>query len=387
MTIIWNVAAGAGWVRVTERITATGCQLTTPNYNVTVNPAAPGAAGAITGPANVCYGQSGVNYSITAVANASNYVWTVPAGVTIVSGQGTIAVVVDFAPGAASPRTISVYPENGCGAGAASNRNVNIYNQLTSGTIGTAQSICYNTAPAALTQLTPPSGGPGGYTFQWQSSPDNSTWTSIGGATAVGYAPAALTVNTYYRRNVTSGTCGTVNSASILITVYGNLTAGTIGTAQTICYNTIPAPLTELTAPTGGPGGYTYQWQDSPDNITFTNIGGATATGYTPPALTASRYYRRQVTSGTCGTVNSTSILITVYGNLTAGTIGTAQSICYNTTPAALTQLAAPTGGTGVYTYQWQDSPDNVTFNNIAGATGVGFAPPCLQQQLITGGM
>ena len=131
MTIIWNVASGAGWVRVTERITATGCQLTTPNYNVTVNPAAPGAAGAITGPANVCYGQSGVNYSITAVANASNYVWTVPAGVTIVSGQGTIAVVVDFAPGAASPRTISVYPENGCGAGAASNINVNIYNQLT----------------------------------------------------------------------------------------------------------------------------------------------------------------------------------------------------------------------------------------------------------------
>ena len=378
VTIIWNVAAGAGWVRVTERITATGCQLTTPNFNVTVNPAAPGAAGAITGPANVCYGQSGVNYSIIAVANASNYVWTVPAGVTIVSGQGTIAVVVDFAPGAASPRTISVYPENGCGAGAASNINVNIYNQLTAGTIGTAQSICYNTAPAALTQLTPPSGGPGGYTFQWQSSPDNSTWTSIGGATAVGYAPPALTASTYYRRQVTSGTCGTVNSASILITVYGNLTAGTIGTAQTICYNTVPAPLTELTAPIGGPGGYTYQWQDSPDNITFTNIGGATATGYTPPALTASRYYRRQVTGGTCGTVSSASILITVNGILTAGSIGTAQAICYNTAPVALTQLTAPSGGTGVYTYQWQDSPDNITFNNIAGATAVGYAPAAL---------
>ena len=171
VNIIWNVGSGAGWVRVTETITATGCSFTTPNYNVTVNPAAPGAAGAITGPANVCYGQSGVNYSITAVANASNYVWTVPAGFTIVSGQGTIAVVVDFAPGAASPGTISVYPENGCGAGAASNINVNIYNQLTAGTIGTAQSICYNTVPAALTQLTAPTGGPGGYTYQWQSSP------------------------------------------------------------------------------------------------------------------------------------------------------------------------------------------------------------------------
>ena len=97
--------------------------------------------------------------------------------------------------------------------------------------------------PAALTELTPPSGGPGGYTYQWQSSPDNSSWTSIGGATGVGYAPPMLTASTYYRRQVTSGSCGTVNSASILITVYGNLTSGTIGSNQSICYNTAPAAL------------------------------------------------------------------------------------------------------------------------------------------------
>ena len=57
------------------------------------------------------------------------------------------------------------------------------------------------------------------------------------------YAPPVLTATTYYRRNVTSGTCGTVASASVTITVYGNLTAGTIGTAQSICYNTAPAAL------------------------------------------------------------------------------------------------------------------------------------------------
>ncbi|MCJ7448576.1 MAG: hypothetical protein MUO72_12880, partial [Bacteroidales bacterium] len=378
VSIIWNIASGAGWVRVTETITATGCTYTTPNYNVTVFPAAPGAAGAIIGPANVCYAQTGVNYSIAAVLNATNYVWTVPAGVTLVSGQGTTAIVVDFAAGAASPRTISVYPENGCGAGGTSSINVNIYDQLTAGTIGTAQSICYNTTPAALTELTAPTGGPGGYTYQWQSSPDNSTWTSIGGATAFGYTPPALTASTYYRRQVTSGTCGTVSSASVLITVYGNLTPGTIGTAQSICYNATPAALTELTAPTGGPGGYTYQWQSSPDNSTWTSIGGATGVGYAPPALTNSTYYRRQVTSGTCGTVSSASVLITVYGNFTPGTIGTAQSVCYNATPAALTELTAPTGGPGGYAYQWQSSPDNSTWTSIGGATSVGYAPPAL---------
>jgi PKD repeat protein len=265
-----------------------------------------------------------------------------------------------------------------CGTVNSASILITVYGNLTSGTIGTAQSICYNTAPAALTETVASTGGPGGYTYQWQSSPDNATWTSIVGATGVGYAPPVLTTNTYYRRQVTSGTCGTLSSASILITVYGNLTSGTIGTLQSICYNTAPAALTETIAPTGGPGGYTYQWQSSPDNATWTSIVGATTIGYTPPVLTINTYYRRQVTSGTCGTVSSASILITVYGNLTSGTIGTAQSICYNTTPAALTETIAPTGGPGGYTYQWQSSPDNATWTSIVGATGVGYAPPVL---------
>ena len=172
-----------------------------------------------------------------------------------------------------------------------------------------------------MTETVAPTGGPGGYTYQWQSSPDNATWTSIAGATAIGYAPPVLTTNTYYRRQVTSGTCGTVSSASILITVYGNLTSGTIGTAQSICYNSAPAALTQTGAPTGGPGGYTWQWQSSPDNATWTSIVGATGVGYAPPVLTTDTYYRRQVTSGTCGTVSSASILISIkqLPDITAG--------------------------------------------------------------------
>ena len=121
---------------------------------------------------------------------------------------------------------------------------------------------------------------------------------------------------------MTSGSCGTVNTPSILITVYANLTPGSVGNAQTICYNTAPAQLTQLTAPTGGPGGYTYRWQSSPDNTNWTNISGATGVNYTPPALTASTYFRRRVTSGSCTQVYSNSVLITVYGQLQPGTIG-----------------------------------------------------------------
>lgn len=267
---------------------------------------------------------------------------------------------------------------NGCGTEYSNVITIIVYPNLTSGSVGSAQTICYNTIPAGLTELTAPSGGTGTYTYQWQSSPDNSTWTGIGGATSSTYSPGALTATTYYRRQVTSGSCGTVNSASLMITVYGNLTPGSIGSAQSICFNTIPAGLTQITPPTGGTGTYTYQWQSSPDNSTWTSIAGATLSAYSPGALTTTIYYRRQVTSGACGTANSASVLITVYANLTPGTIGSAQTICYNTIPAGLTELAAPTGATGTYAYQWQSSPDNITWSSIAGANSSTYSPGAL---------
>ncbi|MBL7914778.1 MAG: T9SS type A sorting domain-containing protein, partial [Bacteroidia bacterium] len=57
---------------------------------------APQAPTAISGPATVCAGQTGVTYSVPVTYNATLYTWTVPAGSTIVSGQGTNSIVVNF---------------------------------------------------------------------------------------------------------------------------------------------------------------------------------------------------------------------------------------------------------------------------------------------------
>jgi subtilisin-like proprotein convertase family protein len=48
--------------------------------------------------------------------------------------------------------------------------------------------------------------------------------------------------------------------------------------------------------------GITYQWQSSPDNVTFTNITGATSNSYTT-SLTASTWYRLAVTCTHSGSV------------------------------------------------------------------------------------
>jgi hypothetical protein len=85
---------------------------------VTVNPL-PGAAGTITGPSTVCTGTNGVSYTVPAISNATGYSWTVPSGVTIVSGGNTNHITVNFT-ASASSGTITVYGTNACGNGQVS---------------------------------------------------------------------------------------------------------------------------------------------------------------------------------------------------------------------------------------------------------------------------
>lgn len=56
----------------------------------------PSTPGEISGLASVCADQSGVTYSIEAVATATSYNWTVPSGATITDGSGTTSITVDF---------------------------------------------------------------------------------------------------------------------------------------------------------------------------------------------------------------------------------------------------------------------------------------------------
>ena len=108
-------------------------------------------------------------------------------------------------------------------------------NTLNAGSIGAAQSISTNTAPNTLTNSTSASGGDGSnYNYQWQKSTNNSTWTDISGATSPTYSPGALTTNTYYRRKVTSGSCGDAFTTSILISIVVNSDLDNDGILNTV---------------------------------------------------------------------------------------------------------------------------------------------------------
>jgi RHS repeat-associated protein len=351
---------------------------------VTVTVYAALSPGGIGNAQSICYNTTPATLTSSSSASGGNgtitYQWQSSANGT--SGWADIAgaTATTYSPGLLTATTY--YHRNAtntCGTVSSSSVMITVYPVFTPGGIGSAQSICYNTAPAALTSSGSASGGNGTITYQWQSSPNGSSgWADIAGATAATYSPGLLTTTTYYHRNATN-TCGTVSSSSVMITVYPFFNPGGVGSNQSICYNTTPAAFTSSSSASGGNGTITYQWQSSTDNLNWPSISGATSTTYTPPSpLTVTTYYRRNATNS-CGTVGTPTITITVYPALNPGGIGSNQSICYNTAPAVLTSSSSASGGNGTFTYQWQSSPNGSSgWADIAGATATTYSPGLL---------
>lgn len=80
------------------------------------------------------------------------------------------------------------------------------------------QSVCNSVAPITQKSGVTLSGGDTtNYTYQWESSTNNTNFTAISGATSASYTPTLPTVITYYRRKVTGS--GGVNSISTSVSI------------------------------------------------------------------------------------------------------------------------------------------------------------------------
>lgn len=90
---------------------------------VSISSIAPGIPGTITGPTTICKGAEDIKYSVAAVANATNYNWTVPSGATITAGQSTTTVTVTF--GTISGN-VCVSAGNACGTSLGSCRAITL---------------------------------------------------------------------------------------------------------------------------------------------------------------------------------------------------------------------------------------------------------------------
>ena len=251
---------------------------------------------------------------------------------------------------------------NECSAIYTDTIEINRYEQLIPSTIIGKQTVCYNTIPYPLSQSTPPTGGDGVYTYQWQEK-SGSNWKDITNATSTTYTPSALKQTTAYRLEITNN-CGVVYSNELTITVRPALSAPIISDHnETICYATSPSQLSVVTLATGGEDdSFTYQWQESTDNITFIDIDGAISTSYQPKNLIQDHFYRVVATSARgCGSIYSSNVTkISVLDDLKITTIGI-EPLCHMTRGEIKVMV---TGAGEDYTYQWQESNDSITFTD-----------------------
>jgi len=212
------------------------------------------------------------------------------------------------------------------------------------------------------------------YSYQWQRSSNNSTWSDISGATSATYTLVSDDLAKYVRIQVTArSNLGSLASQSpsrgvvpALLNTAVPTVSGVARTAET------------LTAANGTwlntPGSYTYQWEQSSDGTLWDHISGATSQTFLVTASQVSKYVRVQV-RGT-KTVSGTDYSEVAYSGATGLVVGLV--ITNSSAPVvsgawtvgvALSTSTGTWSESGSYTYKWQESSDASTWSDISGAT------------------
>lgn len=116
-----NTFTAGGTMSVHVQVSGNNVTGVSTPLQVTYFTSIPPKPGTITGLASVCPYQQGLTYSVNPVQNATGYVWTVPPGVSILGGQGTNAITVNWGNKFAN---VAVIATNPCGSSAPSKLRV-----------------------------------------------------------------------------------------------------------------------------------------------------------------------------------------------------------------------------------------------------------------------
>ncbi|MFT3793883.1 T9SS sorting signal type C domain-containing protein [Flavobacterium sp.] len=235
-----------------------------------------------------------------------------------------------------------------CAAANSAVVTVTVNPTSVAGAVSGNQVICSGSQPANITI------GTSTGTIQWQSSTDNNTFNNIGGQTANTLSGATignLTATRYYRAVVTSGVCTSATSSVVTVMVDPASVGGTVSGSTTVCAAANGGSLT-----LSGHVGNVTKWQSS--DVSDFSVGVLdipnTSTTLSYVNLAATTYYRAVVTSGVCGSANSSVAVVNVDNVAVGGSVNGSATVCYGNNGGSLTL----SGYTGTIT-GWQSSLDN----------------------------
>jgi fibronectin-binding autotransporter adhesin len=216
----------------------------------------------------------------------------------------------------------------------------------------------------------------GTFTYQWQRSTDNSTWSSITGATSSSYVltSADATPPAYVRVQVYL--TGASNADGVAYSVATAKVGAPYNTAAPAISGSlrVGVALTSSDGTWTGSPTFAYQWQTSSDGIAWANIDGATSSTYTPTYTIANLRLRVSV-SGVNATDTATVTSQVVQGFLApvASAIPSISGTVQSGSTLTTTSGTWPSTSSG-YVYSWHRSSDGgVTWTDIAGQTSTTY--------------
>lgn len=254
-------------------------------------------------------------YTANYTVSGSNSL-TSTASIVISGGFGTFTTG-NLANSGSNTITITGIVMSGCTITPASGNTatITVITGSIPGSISGATTVCTGTNSTTLTL----SGFTGN--IQWQSSPNNGSYTNLIGENSSTYTATDLGATTYYRANVVNGACASANSSIATVTVSPLSVGGTASGTTTVFVGTNSATLT-LSGHTGS-----IQWQSSSNNVSFNNISGANSTTYNATNLLATTYYRAVLTSGVCSSDISNVVTVSTI-SLVPGTVSGGTNVC-----------------------------------------------------------
>ncbi|MEO6830928.1 MAG: T9SS type A sorting domain-containing protein, partial [Chitinophagaceae bacterium] len=351
-SILATPGLGAGTISV---VATSSCGVSVPQSRVLSLGSPPAVPTPIQGSAYVCSGTS-QTYTVTPVAGAKFYTWTMPSGWTGTSTTNSITTTVNTTSG-----TVSVIGTNGCGSSSSPRTlYVNVITTLPNpGTITGKDTVCsgflqtYKIVPV-----------PGATSYTW-SYPNG--WSGTTTDTTVQVFPG---INSGNIQVVANAPCAyspiSMKAITSIPTVTPSVSVNT--TAGTLCAG---IPILFTATPTNGGTGASYQWQKNGSNVPYT---GQT---YTDNLLKTGDSISVVMTSSlrctSVATAKSNSYPVTVIPAVTPGvSINTTPiiSICQGV-PLTFTTTSVGTGTAPIY--QWYKNGSIISGANSTSYTDAGL--------------
>ncbi|MFC5978829.1 beta strand repeat-containing protein, partial [Flavobacterium salmonis] len=280
-----------------------------------------------------CNGGSNGSASVTASGGAGGYTYSwSPSGGTAATATGLSAGIY----------TVTVTDANGCTA----TRDFTI-TQPTAlvATAASQTNISCNGGSNGAASINTPTGGAGGYTYNW--TPGNPT--GDGTTSVTGLTPGTWTCTVTDANNCTT-------TVDFIITQPTALVATAASQTNVSC-NGGSNGAASINTPTGGAGGYTYNW--TPGNPT--GDGTTSVTGLTPGTWTCTVTDANNCTTAVNFTIIQPTTLVATAASQT--------NVSCNGGSNGAASINTPTGGAGGYTYNW--TPGNPTGDGTTSVTGL----------------